>query len=111
MYFIPAKRKCINVVTDTTSNNRANFCLSPGGLPPFAGYSQSRSRPSKLRSRKNFTVDVANSCLLAAVATMRVNGAEPIFQPPTAKLVFKLGLAFFKSLSLSYLNVIQACYK
>jgi hypothetical protein len=24
---------------------------------------------------------------------MRVNGAEPKFQPPTAKLVFKLGLA------------------
>jgi hypothetical protein len=48
---------------------------------------------------------------LAAVATMRVNGAEPKFQPPTAKLVFKLGLAFFKLLNFSYLNVIQACYK
>jgi hypothetical protein len=42
---------------------------------------------------------------------MRVNGAEPKFQPPTAKLVFKLGLAFFKLLNFSYLNVIQACYK
>jgi hypothetical protein len=55
--------------------------------------------------------DVANSCLLAAVATMRVNGAEPKFQPPTAMLVFTLGLAFFKLLNLSYLNMIQACYK
>ena len=62
------------------------------------------STPSKFLSLKNLTVDVANSRRVAGVATIRVNGFEPIFHPPTATKVFMEGLAALMPLNRSYLE-------
>lgn len=86
-----------------TCTKVVNLCLSSAGLPLLAGYSQSRSRPSKPRSLRNSMESATNSCLLAAVETIAVKGGELKVQPPTANRVFKLGLICFKALILSYL--------
>lgn len=50
-----------------------NLCLSSGGLPLAAGYSQSRSRPSKPCFLSRLMEDWMNVVLLVAVDTMVVN--------------------------------------
>lgn len=87
-----------------TFTSNVNFLLSSAGLPLFAGYSQSRSRPSKLLSRRKLAANKAKSFLLTSVSTITVNGSEPMFQPPIASKVFKSGSLFFRSLNLSNLN-------
>ena len=86
-----------------TFSSLVNLSLSPGGLPLFAGYSQSMSTPSKFLFLRNFTVLVANSRRLVGVATILVKGSDPMFQPPTAINVFMAGFFAFMSLNREYL--------
>jgi hypothetical protein len=62
------------------------------------------SKPSKPCFFRNWTVVVANSLLLASVATILVKGADPMFHPPTAKRVFRAGFCCFRPLNLAYLK-------
>ena len=101
----------VNYYYHRTLTRRVNLSLSSGGLPRLAGYSQSRSSPSKLRDLRKFTEWSAKSWRLSAVDTILVKGAEPRFQPPTASSVFRLGLIFFRALNHFLLsnNKIQTC--
>ena len=60
-----------------TRTNLVNLCLSSGGLPLLAGYSQSRSSPSKPLFLRNVRLLVANWSILDCVDTMAVNGPLP----------------------------------
>ena len=86
-----------------TITSLVNLSLSSGGLPLFAGYSQSKSRPSKFLSLRNWMVDLTNSALVSWVFTIWVKGLEPMFHPPTAKRVFTAGFLTLMSLNRAYL--------
>ena len=80
-----------------TLHRYVNLCLSTEGLPLLAGYSKSRSRPSKPRALRKW-IDVSMKSLrLAAEASMADILTTPKFQPPTASMVFKLGLLSFSA--------------
>jgi len=96
---------CLNVLKHIrTLRSSINRPLSEAGLPLLAGYSQSRSRPSKPCFLKKSTVVVANSRRLASDATIRVNGGDPMFQPPTAISCLTEGFCCFMAVNLSYLD-------
>lgn len=61
------------VILDLTLHNTVNLCLSSTGLPLAAGYSQSRSSPSKLYFLSSLMEDWTNAFLLACVDTIVVN--------------------------------------
>lgn len=61
------------VILNLTLHNNVNFCLSSRGLPLAAGYSQSRSRPSKPCFLSSLIEDWTNVFLLACVDTIVVN--------------------------------------
>lgn len=56
-----------------TLHKAVNLCLSSGGLPLAAGYSQSRSRPSNPCFLSRLMEDWMNVALLVGVDTMVVN--------------------------------------
>ena len=90
--------------TSSTWQSCVNRYLSSAGLPRLPGYSKSRSRPSNPRVRIN-SIDVSiNSFRLVCVANMAVMGLVPKFQPPTAIITFKSGLAIFMSITRWYLE-------
>ena len=60
-YTLPGRERDIHF----TWMSRVNLCLSAAGLPLLPGYSQSRSRPSKLRSLRYFIVESINSWAMA----------------------------------------------
>lgn len=67
------KHQMIARVLLDTLHNAVNLCLSSSGLPLAAGYSQSRSSPSKLCFLRNLIEDCTNAFLLACVDTIFVN--------------------------------------
>ena len=90
-----------------TLHSSVNRCLSSGGLPLLAGYSQSRSRPSKLILLRNVITFCANSSISTALSTSSVNGPEPCVQPPIANNIFNFGLTFFKFAVSSYFPIVK----
>lgn len=96
----------LNIRKTRTITSLVNLSLSSLGLPLLAGYSQSKSRPSKFLSLKNFMVDLVNSALLSGVFTICVKGLDPMFHPPTANRVFAVGFFSFMSLNLAYLLLV-----
>ena len=92
-----------------TLHNIVSRCLSSAGLPRPPGYSKSRSRPSKLWSRRNLSVVWTNLVLVCFNDNMAVISAVPAFQPPTASDTFSSGLIAFKSITLSYLSDTERC--
>lgn len=61
------------VILDLTLHSNVNFCLSSRGLPLAAGYSQSRSNPSKPCFLSSLIEDWINVFLMAFVDTIVVN--------------------------------------
>lgn len=62
-----------SVTPNLTLHNTVNLCLSSRGLPLAAGYSQSRSSPSKPNFLSSLIEDCINVFLLACVDTIVVN--------------------------------------
>ena len=87
-----------------TWQSHVKRCLSSGGLPRLPGYSKSKSRPSKPRSRRKSMEVSMNSFRLALVANMAVIGRVPKFHPPTASITFSSGFTFLMFTALSYLG-------
>ena len=87
-----------------TLTRAVNFCLSSGGLPRLAGYSQSRSRPSKPWSVRKVIEWSTKSWRIVLVATILEKSADPMFQPPTASRVFSCGFRALRLFTLSYLQ-------
>lgn len=96
--------KSFNYKSMHTFRSCVKWSLSAGGLPLLAGYSQSMSKPSKPCFLRYWTEEVANSLLPASVATICVNGALPMFHPPTARRVFNEGFCCLSLLKRSYLS-------
>ena len=95
--------------------------LSTGGDPRLAGYSQSRSKPSKPWVRRYEIEFWINSSRELALETIALNVAEPWVQPPTAKVTLRDGfwsLIWIDKLiinmpsgsSFNYFHCISNCY-
>ncbi len=87
-----------------TWTSSVNLCLSSEGLPLFAGYSKSRSRPSNLFFLISWMEDVTNSCLVLEVTSIVAIFSTPKFHPPIANNVFSDGFCCFSLLKCSYLK-------
>merc|ERR1719229_401181 len=83
---------------------RAKFFLSAGVPPLWAGYSQSKSRPSNLYFFRNCFDVVQNFLRAAAVLEEATKGLLATFQPPTAMRVFILGFFLFKAWNCAYIS-------
>ena len=95
----------MSIITDSrTCTKSTKFCLSDG-LPPLTdGYSQSRSRPSKLYLRRKAKVDSIKRFRFAADDTISENSSLAAFQPPTAIKVFNWGFCCLSPLTFAYLS-------
>ena len=82
----------------------ANLALSSAGLPRLAGYSKSRSRPSKFRVLRKSMLVLTNFSIFLLAASIAVIEAVPKFHPPTATRVFTKGCSTFTALNFSYLQ-------
>lgn len=78
--------------------------MSSGTPPLLAGYSQSRSRPSKFHCRRNVTASRAKCVLRGSLATILEKTSLPAFQPPIAIRVFNAGFSTFRLLNSVYLQ-------
>ena len=87
----------------STFKRRIKFLLSSGLPPRLAGYSQSRSNPSKPCNRQKSITDWINWLRRPAVFTMREKAALPAFQPPIAMSVLRFLDLDFSALNLMYL--------
>ena len=90
-------------MTSSTFKRRIKFLLSSGLPPRLAGYSQSRSNPSKPCNRQKAITDWMNWLRCPAVFTMREKAALPAFQPPIAMSVLRFLDLDFSALNLMYL--------
>lgn len=75
----------------------------------MAGYSQSRSRPSKPRFRRKAMDWLMKRVRLSFVETILEKGSEPRFHPPTASKIFMEGFFCFRLMTLLNLSEKLVC--